>query len=142
MLEVKIPSEIRDYKGKLVGGLTGRQLVAIGGMLVVAVPFGVLTKGHLPNEIWATSIMVSVVPFAAFGFLKFKGMVFEEYAKRFYESKIYPQRRVYEDYDDNYFCKLREQLIAADVIEQRKKIGLFIEEDDDNEEYQDEDVED
>ena len=47
MLEVKIPIEIQDYKSKVIAGLTIRQLIAIGGAFISALPIGVFGRGHI-----------------------------------------------------------------------------------------------
>jgi hypothetical protein len=81
VIEVKTPSEIRSYKGKLLGGFNARQLIGLGGALAVGVPVGFLGYGHIPGDVLPWLVIASAAPFLAFGFIPFKGMYFEEYVK-------------------------------------------------------------
>ncbi len=119
MIEVKIPAEIQAYKSKLVAGLSVRQILAIGGALAVGVPLGVFGYGHIPSDILTWLVIFSVAPFAAWGFLKFKDMKFEEFARVFFMFNFFPQKRVYEDTEVNLFCSLHEEMILLDTMQQR-----------------------
>lgn len=123
MIEVKIPAEIQEYKSKLIFGLSTRQVIAIGGALLVGVPLGVFGSGHIPSDILPWLIMLTVVPFAGYGFFKFKDMKFEEFMKVFLMLNFFPQQRVYEDTDMNIFASLNEEINAENIVQQRIKAG-------------------
>lgn len=119
MIEVKIPAEIQEYKSKLVFGLSARQIIAIVGALSVGVPLGVLGYGHISGDILPWLVVISVFPFAGWGFMTFKGMRFEEFMKAFLSMNFLPQRRVYEDTDVNLFHSLNEEIIESKIVQQR-----------------------
>ena len=119
MIEVKIPAEIQAYKSKLVAGLSARQMLAIGGALAVGVPLGVYGHGHIDSDTLTWLIILSVAPFAGWGFMTFKDMKFEEFMKVFLMYYFLPQRRVYEDTDENFFYSLHEEILSLDVAQQR-----------------------
>lgn len=119
MLEVKIPAEIQEYKSKLVFGLSTRQFLSILGALVIGVPLGVIGHGRISGDILPWLIILTVVPFAGYGFFTFKDMKFEDFMKAFLMLNFLPQRRVYEDTDMNLFSALNEELLSEDIIQQR-----------------------
>lgn len=125
MIEVKIPAEIQEYKSKLIFGLSTRQIIAITGALIVGVPLGVLGYGHISGDILPWLVIVSVFPFAGWGFMTFKGMRFEEFMKVFFSMTFLPQRRVYEDTDVNLFISLNEEIIENEIRHQRFENGEF-----------------
>jgi hypothetical protein len=133
MLEVKIPSEIRDYKGKLVLGLTVRQLVSIGGSLAVGVPLGVFGGRVIPQDILMWAVIFSVAPIIAWGFAKFKGMRFEEAVKVLFKFNFLPQKRVYEDTEVNYFAHVKSTLTEREIMRQRVYTGEIDEDEMDSE---------
>jgi len=123
MLEVKIPSEIRDYKGKVFLGLTVRQIVSIGGSLAVGVPLGFFGGDFIPADILLWVIILSVAPIVAWGFAKFKGMRFEEAVKVLFKFYVLPQKRVYEDSDVNFFSDVKCALSEREIMRQRVYSG-------------------
>lgn len=125
MIEVKIPAEIQDYKSKLVLGLSTRQIIAIAGALAIGVPLGVLGYGRISGDILPWLVIISVFPFAGWGFMTFKDMRFEIFMKVFLSMNFLPQRRVYEDTDVNIFHGIHEELIENDIINQRIENGDY-----------------
>ena len=111
MIEVKIPAEIQEYKSKLIFGLSARQIIAI--------------DGHISGDILPWLVVISVFPFAGWGFMTFKGMRFEEFMKAFLSMNFLPQRRVYEDTDVNLFHSLNEEIIESKIVQQRIENGEF-----------------
>lgn len=125
MIEVKIPAEIQDYKSKLVLGLSTRQIIAIAGALAIGVPLGVLGYGRISGDILPWLVIISVFPFAGWGFMTFKDMRFEIFMKVFLSMNFLPQRRVYEDTDVNIFHGIHEELIENDIINQHIENGDY-----------------
>lgn len=125
MIEVKIPAEIQEYKSKLVFGLSTRQIVSIAGALAVGVSLGVLGHGHISGDTLSWLIILSVVPFAGWGFMTFKGMRFEVFMKVFLSLNFLPQRRIYEDTDVNIFHSLHEEIIENEVVNQHIENGDY-----------------
>ncbi len=121
MLEVKIPAEIQEYKSKVIAGLSLRQLIAIGGALVVGLPVGVYGYGKISNDVLMWLLILIVVPFAGYGFLHFMGMVFEEFVKVMFNHYFLPQKRVYEDTDANLFYSTEDVMNALGFSDNEKK---------------------
>ena len=119
MLEVKIPAEIRAYRGKLVMGLTVRQVVAIAGSLSVGIPLGVWGGKIIPVDILMWAVILSVAPIIAWGFMKWKDMRFEELVVVMFKFLFLPQKRVYEDTEVNYLSHVKMVLEARDIRQQR-----------------------
>jgi hypothetical protein len=136
MVEVKIPAEIRAYKSKVIAGLTARQIFAVGGALAVGVPLGVFGRNFIPPDILPWFVIVSVAPFAGWGFMTYKGMNFEEYLKALYNFYFLPQKRAYEDTGVNVFSFLKSEIVCSDITKQRVENGE-IDEDDVENEYDD-----
>ena len=125
MIEVKIPAEIQEYKSKLIFGLSTRQIISIIGALAVGVPLGVLGYGRISGDILPWLVIISVFPFAGWGFMTFKDMRFEVFMKAFLSLNFLPQRRVYEDVDMNIFCSLHDEIMEEDIVNQRIANGDY-----------------
>ena len=129
MLSIKIPAEIQEYKSKLIFGLSARQFFSIAGAILVGVPIGVFGHGRISADILPWIVIVTVMPFFAFGFFTFKGMRFEELVKALFNMWFTPQTRVYED-ADGIFQQLHEEIIEEEIIRQRLKNGEYFRKDD------------
>ena len=125
MIEVKIPAEIQEYKSKLIAGLSTRQVISIAGALAVTVPLGIIGRQYIPADVLPWLIILAVVPFAGFGFLKFKDMQFEDFMQAFLNMTFLPQVRAYEDTQSNLFHSLHEELLSIDLIQQRIENGEY-----------------
>ena len=125
MIEVKIPADIQEYKSKLIAGLSARQVIAIGGALVTTVPVGVYFHDKISPDYLLWIIMFMVVPFVGYGFVRFKGMPFEQFIVVLWRFYFESQRRVYEDTDANLFAELNAELTALDILQQRMDAGEY-----------------
>ncbi len=125
MVEVKIPSEIRAYKSKLILGLSTRQFISIAAAISLEIPIGVIGRHYLSEDILYYIIILTAAPILAFGFFTFKDMKFEDFIKAFVSMYILPQRRVYEDTEDNIFCSISEEIICSDILQQRIDNGEY-----------------
>ena len=125
MIEVKIPAEIQEYKSKLIAGLSTRQVISIAGALAVSVPLGVIGRQYIPEDVLPWLVILSVVPFAGFGFLKVKDMLFEDFMRAWLNMTFLPQVRAYEDTQSNLFHSLHEELLSIDLIQQRIENGEY-----------------
>lgn len=108
IIHVRIPKEIRDYKEKLIFGLSIRQIVSTIVGLGLAIPTYLIGKNYLPEDIIAIIAMIIAAPFAAIGYIKRNGMVFEKYfvtMLKFYF--LYPSKTVYKS--ENYFRIMQEE---------------------------------
>lgn len=125
MVEVKMPSEIRAYKSKLIMGLSTRQFISLAATVVTIVPLGIFGHKHLGDEITFWLVILLGSPIVAFGFFTFRDMKFEDFAKAFISMYFLPQRRVYEDTEENIYCSFSEEIIASDILQQRIDNGEY-----------------
>lgn len=123
MIEVKIPAEIQEYKAKLFFGLSTRKCIAIAGIIIVGLTITMLGKNHLSQDTLGWLVILSVAPFAGWGFMTYKDMTFEVFMKAFLAFNIFPQKRVYEDTDVNIFSSLKEEILADNAFNQRVENG-------------------
>jgi hypothetical protein len=133
MLEVKVPAEIRAYRGKLIAGLSTRQVISIAGSLAVGIPLGIFGGNIFPADIQMWVVILAVSPIIAWGFAKYKGMRFEEFMVVLFRFNFLPQKRVYEDTEVNYFSHVRTTLCEREIRRQRIDSGEIDEDDDDSE---------
>lgn len=116
MIEVKIPKEIRQYREKIFGIFTLRQVVCTAVILIGSTTIGLLlSKVGVNNDLVFLCIMIFAIPFFLLGFFRYEDMNFEEYAVIVFISTIlYPAKRIYEsdhvynDIVDEYLDELRE----------------------------------
>jgi hypothetical protein len=139
MLEVKIPVEIRAYKGKVILGFNMRQLISIIASFALGGTIGYFSWGHIPQDIYLWFIIISTAPIIAWGFAKIKGMTFERFVSVYIDFTTKPQKRVYKDSDSLYYAQISDKLHEREIMRQRIYNGEIIEyEDDDDNEYDEE----
>lgn len=81
-LETRIPKEITDYREKIVFGLSARQLGALG-VAVAVVGLTALLLYYLLGidlKIVEYVLIAEAMPIIAVGFIRYKGLPFEDYA--------------------------------------------------------------
>ena len=125
MVSVQIPAEIRAYKSKLIFGLSVRQVIAIAVALAICVPLGIFGHNYLSDDLLIWLIIMTSAPIAAWGFLSFQDMKFEEWVKVMLRYLFLPQKRVFEDTESNLFCHIHEDIIEEEIIEQRLENGEY-----------------
>ncbi|MEE1502889.1 MAG: PrgI family protein [Acutalibacteraceae bacterium] len=83
MLEAKVHKEITAYKGKIVFGLTLKQLGLVVAALAVDAPLFIFTYKHIGVEIAGYLCMAVAIPFGLLC-VDIKGMSFTKYFKLMY----------------------------------------------------------
>lgn len=83
MISTKINAEITEYHEKFFLGLSLRQLAsfAAAGVLAVATSAAGVYWLHLDMQVISYIVMVEVLPFLGFGFIRRSGYPFEELVK-------------------------------------------------------------
>ena len=114
-MEVKINKEIRDYTENIYFGLSLRQFICSLLGCAAAVFFYFTLKSHVDNETLSWICMISVVPFAFVGFVKYNGMTAEQFLIAFIESEILTSKKLTFN-PTNYYYEL-----VKDEIEGGKK---------------------
>ena len=134
MLEVKIPADVRVFKGRHMG-LTTRNIISIAGSLAVGIPLGIWGSNIFPADLHMWAVILSVSPIIAWGFLTFKGMRFEELVVVLFKFYFLPQKRVYEDCNVNYFEDVRTALTEREIMRQRVYSGEIDDEESEGDNY-------
>lgn len=125
MLERKIPAEIRAYKSKLIAGLSVRQVISLGVAILIGIPLGVFGGEFISSDILMWVIIIISAPILAWGFVTFQDMRFEEYAKSILRFTFLPQKRVFENTEDNTGLMLRNMQIEEAIVQQRIASGEY-----------------
>jgi len=96
-IEVRIPKEIKEYKEKIIFGLSFRQLISVfvGGVICLGTYF--LIKPIVGTDLASDIIIFEALPIFAFGFIKVRSFNFETYAKIFIKHKLGKSKRTYEN---------------------------------------------
>ncbi len=88
---VSINAEISNYKEKVVGNYTLRQIVC----LILAVMIGVTTYFYLdlPKDVKQFAVIIMALPIIAVGFYTYQGVTCEKYFYYMIREFLYPQKR-------------------------------------------------
>lgn len=93
MITVRIPKEIREYKEKLVFGLTVRQLIATVLAIGICVPTYIFGRKYISEDELSWIVILIALPCAGVGFITKNGMPFEKYIYAMIKQQlIYPQK--------------------------------------------------
>ena len=97
MLSVAVHKDIAEYQPKIVGKLTGRTLVSIAAALGVSVLTALYVYFVLGLEVGKNMVLIYAVslPFWCCGFVKPKGMVFEQFVPLWFRAKLTNDRIFY-----------------------------------------------
>ena len=84
-LSTHIPKEITDYKERIVGDFSGRQLISIvGAAATVGISYFILVHLlHVTMDVYPYIVAVLCAPIFAFGFYRKSNMPFEQYISLF-----------------------------------------------------------
>lgn len=94
-MQIKTNKEIRDYKEEVYFGMNMRQLIfsALAGGAALGVYF--LCSRRMPMEAVSWLCVAAAVPFAAFGFIHWHGMTFEQIIRVFIRSRLVLRKPLY-----------------------------------------------
>lgn len=129
-IEVRIPKEIKEYKEKIIFGLSLRQLISvfIGGIVCLGTYF--LISPIVGADLASDIIIIEAIPIFAFGFIKVRSFNFETYAKIFIKHKLGNNKRIYEN--KLYMLNLKEEKNIDYAIKEVRNIET-VEADNENE---------
>ncbi len=114
-MEIKINREIRNYTESMFFGLSLRQFIFSVLACGVAVGLYFLLKPHLGTETVSWVCILGAAPFAALDFVKYNGMIAENFLWAFIKSEfLMPKKLVFHSTSTYY-----ELMIP--VIEQNQK---------------------
>lgn len=84
LIEIRIPKEIKNYREKLFFGLTLRQCVCAGAVLLICVPLYIFGNKFLPQEAASWAVILIAAPLMFAGFFRYNDMQFEQFAVEFF----------------------------------------------------------
>jgi type IV secretory pathway VirB4 component len=128
MITVRIPKDIREYKEKLVAGLTARHLLCliIGVMLVTPIiVFG--KKFGLSMDVLSWAILLIIIPVGLIGFYRPDNMPFEKFLQatfRFSASK--KKLLFFSDKISKSEEEQKNQLKISEKLKEQRSIELAI----------------
>lgn len=113
-LGTHIPKEITEYKEKIIGGLTVRQLICVTAAVLVGIgSYFTLNRlfGMSATDSSYIIMLLAAIP-AAMGFIRPNGMDFEKYLALRFQHKTGSAPRIY---------ATEEEVTNANVVDKRKK---------------------
>ena len=119
MIEVRIPKEIREYKGKWLMGMTMRQLLCCLIGLIVNIPIYIGLAKHVGDELAGWVVLFTAAPFILVGFYKYNGMPSEELARCFINFVMQDQKRCY--MTDNVYSWIKNEYEKENAHELDRK---------------------
>lgn len=122
MLEVKVPQDIRKYETKILGPLSGRQLV-LGVAAVASLVFVTFVlSAVLPTSLCRILQVLSIMPFAAFMFIKPYGMPLEKFLTTIlYSTILSSSKRKYANKNSYKSIAHKVELIEKEKAKKAKK---------------------
>ena len=118
MIKADIPQDVTEYKEQFFLGMTGRQIVCVALMIILAVGTFLIGSSFVTTDVLIYLIVFEVAPLAAIGFLKYNGMGFEKLIVQVIYFYIGNQRRKisYLPEETEVHDKVREiALLAAEA---------------------------
>jgi len=114
MLTASIPKDIREYKEKLIAGLTIRQLLSSIAAIGICVPIYWYGRKYMNEDLISWTVIFIALPLGAIGFFKFNGMPAEKFVLCIIKFLIFPIKRIYKS--SNCIRDWQEQTKKEDLI--------------------------
>ena len=94
MVEVSMPKDIREYKPKIIGTFTLRQIVCVAIGIAYAAPIAILIP--VPAMLKLLIGVLLMLPMFISGWVEIFGMTFEKYVVYYIKNRILqPKIRIY-----------------------------------------------
>lgn len=122
MLEVKIPQDIRKYETKIIGPLSGRQIVlavcAVVSLLIVTFVLSPI----MPTSLCRILQIFAIIPFGAMMFIKPYGMPLEKFLGIIlYSTILSSSQRKYANKNSYKSITHKVELIEKEKAKKAKK---------------------
>ncbi|MBO0474623.1 hypothetical protein IGL98_000485 [Enterococcus sp. DIV0840] len=97
-VEVRVPKEIKEYKEKIIAGLSMKQLMSVGIAIVVNILIGIIFIKVLgmSMEIVSWLMILCSLPIVSFGWFRKNGLSFKIYLGNFLKYHFTPGKRTKE----------------------------------------------
>lgn len=128
MLEIKINKDPREYKDKLLFGLSVRQLLCTAIMLLINIPLYIWGSKILGESITGYLLILVAVPLVLIGFFEYNKMPFERVLLSMIQVKfIRPEKRYRYYSNENIVAALDKQILEQELrVKKEKKKRKFI----------------
>lgn len=115
-IEVRIPKEIKEYKEKVIFGMSIRQLIFTGIAVIVSIATYFLLDRYtnLSSEVLGYVVIFEVMPLLAFGWIKKNGLHFEKYITLIIRHNLGTQIRPY------------QTKLLSEYVKPKKKMALAV----------------
>lgn len=114
-IEIKINKEVRDYQESIFFGLSLRQFICSAMAIAVAVLLYFLLGRIMGSGEVGWVCILAAFPFAIYGFFRYNGMYFEQFAWAFLRSELlYPRQLVYKS--ENLYAKALADSSLKEVL--------------------------
>ena len=126
MIEIEIPSDIKEFEPKFIGPFSIRQAVCIAGVVITSVVGYLLLDQFFDNGIRVILPLILDLPWILIGYYKPYGMKFEEYfLSQLQTSILAPKKRLYKT--ENLYSKFEEEIMFEEhpELKNQKKGRLF-----------------
>lgn len=102
MIERPIHKEIKDFKEKILMGLTVRQLICTIIALIIGIPTYLLCSKYFSDDTASWLCIIALIPPVLIGYYKKNGLTFEKYSIVWFRFNVLvPQKRKYKS--TNFF---------------------------------------
>lgn len=124
MIKADVPQDVTEYKEQFFLGMTGRQIICVVLMIVLAIGTFLIGRHFVTIDILIYLIVFEVAPLAAVGFLNYNGMGFEKLIGQVAYFYIGNQRRKisYQSEEIEIHDKVREIALAAAESERKAEL--------------------
>lgn len=123
-MEVKINKEIRDYTENIYFGLSLRQFICSLLGCIMAVFFYFKLKLYLDTETLSWVCVLSVVPFAFIGFVKYNGMTAEQFLIAFIKSEILTSKKLTFNPTNYYYELVKDKMEGGKKSDKNDKKSI------------------
>lgn len=115
MAYVQVPKDLTRVKTKIMFNLTKRQLICFGLAVAVGVPFYLLTRKPLGPTIFASFMVILVLPFFFFAMYEKDGRPLEKILMNMIRQKMkYPGIRPYRT--NNMYRVIQNEIYEKEVL--------------------------
>lgn len=119
MIEIRINRDPREYKDKVIAGLTIRQIICVAIMLVLNIPIYIFGNRYMNKDVVGYILILVSIPLVLIGFFEYNKMPFERVILSIIQTEIIqPVKR---NYANKNVIQIVDNFILKDEIISNKK---------------------
>lgn len=119
MAAANISKDLNTIKTKIAFGLTKRQLICFSLAGIVGIPFYLLTRKFIGNDIAVIFMILLMSPFFMFAMYEKNGQPLEKILKNYIYTRLSPTIRIYKTQNLYNYLKIEKQ--GVKTVEGEKK---------------------